>query len=434
MAPKTILFTKRAPSARNESPSARSARAKSSSQRGKKGTTGSKKNASKKLTAICAIAEETADAEPAIAAPTPAAAAKPTEVVDLTEVPAAPTPAAAAKPTEVVDLTEVPAAPAPAPVADAPKPGAIKPKSQKKLFDKATLEHEAWVAKAAGLFDKIDVDKSGAIDKRELMAKLRSDGELEELLGAKKWGIAEAAEGTEEEEEELSFEEAKQRRRRAREERRAKLLHVLFDEFDVVVDEGTAKSSLKFVFCEAQPSGGREVVSEDLTAALSASKSKTRLVDRAEAAKFSLQTPQGKALAGEALQHGDYAQHGSGWFQLHEKDDQLNRDEFRELVRLGRMRMIFNSMDVDGSGHVDKRELAAKLQADNELEEVLGFRAVSGPAVYTSHIYVNLAFQFDMNHDGQLNRGEFEKMLTSATIKAREEAAKQSAMADAATS
>ena len=55
-------------------------------------------------------------------------------------------------------------------------------------------------------------------------------------------------------------------------------------------------------------------------------------------------------------------------------------------------------------------------------------------ASVAADIYVNLAFQFDMNHDGQLNRGEFEKMLTSATIKAREEAAKQSAMADAATS
>lgn len=52
--------------------------------------------------------------------------------------------------------------------------------------------------------------------------------------------------------------------------------------------------------------------------------------------------------------------------------------------------------------------------------------------MYTSYIYVYLAHQFDGNKDGQLNRTEFEAMLTTATDQARKEAAKQAEMAASA--
>lgn len=114
------------------------------------------------------------------------------------------------------------------------------------------------------------------------------------------------------------------------------------------------------------------------------------------------------------------------------KDNMLNRDEFSELVRLGRIRLLFHRIDTDGSGFVEKNELAAKLQADAELEELLGLPQVSGMKVYTSMIYVNLYNQFDTNKDGKLSRPEFEQLCTMATAQAREEAAKQAEVARAA--
>ena len=103
-----------------------------------------------------------------------------------------------------------------------------------------------------------------------------------------------------------------------------------------------------------------------------------------------------------------------------------------QLVRLGRIRVLFHRMDTDNSGYIEKNELAAKLQADSELEDMLGVPKVSGMKVYTSLIYVNLYNQFDANKDGKLSREEFEQLCTMATVQARAEAAKQAEVAKAA--
>jgi Ca2+-binding EF-hand superfamily protein len=328
-----------------------------------------------------------------------------------------------------------------------------------------------WAQKAYGLFDRIDVDGSGFVDKDELLSKLKLDGELEELLGAKRWGLAEAkaaaAAETEQQQQQqqqqrrqeqevegaggagaeggagseaspptASPEEVRRARARAREARRNKLMQVLFDEFDVTENaEGVAAPTHKFtrVEEEGKPAKGRELISEALAAALSRKRGdQTRAVGRSDAQSYPIKCASGEAFDG--LQHDDYILLPSTgvYFQLSSKDDKLNRDEFRDMVRLGRIRMIFNSMDVDGSGYVDRNELATKLQADNELEEQLGLKAVSGIKVYTSLIYVNLFRQFDVNNDGQLSRSEFEKMLTDSTSKAREEASRQAEVAAAA--
>lgn len=261
-----------------------------------------------------------------------------------------------------------------------------------------------------------------------------------------RWGLATAAEpsatdaaaAADSSAADLNTEEAKRLRAKARSEareaRRTKLLSLLFDEFDVTEQaEGVGADAGRWQYCEERPANGRQVVSEQLSEALSKRKGKTRLVSTVEADAFVVSAAaDGAKLGGVA--HGDFvAGGGGGYFQLRAKDDQLNRDEFRELVRLGRMRMIFNAMDADSSGQVDKRELASKLQADNELEEQLGVKGTSGVGVYGSYIYVFLAHQFDTApKDGQLSRSEFEAMLTTATTKAQEEATKQAAVADAA--
>jgi len=205
-----------------------------------------------------------------------------------------------------------------------------------------------WTQKAVGLFDRIDVDGSGMIDKEELMSKLQADGQLEELLGAKAFGlddsmgsIGAAASAGE------PKQDAREVRARARAERRSRLIAMLIDEFD-----------------------------------------KT-------------------------------------------KNNMLNRDEFSEMIRLGRIRVLFHRMDTDGSGFIEKAELAAKLQADGELEELLGVPKVSGVKVYTSMLYVNLYNQFDDNKDGKLSCAEFERLCTEATAQARAEALKQAEVAKA---
>ena len=120
-----------------------------------------------------------------------------------------------------------------------------------------------WTQKAFGLFDRIDGDGSGTIDREELMRKLQADGQLEELLGAKAFGGLDIAEaGTDAGE---SKKDAKQARKKAKEERRKRLIPLLIDEFD-------------------DP-----------------------------------------------------------------KDKMLNRDEFSEMVRLGRIRLLFHRMDTDGA-------------------------------------------------------------------------------------
>jgi Ca2+-binding EF-hand superfamily protein len=183
---------------------------------------------------------------------------------------------------------------------------------------------------------------------------------------------------------------------------------------------------------------GRELVSEDLVTALSKNKGSGggdkggRGVKRSEAESFAVKCANGETFDG--FQHDDFLVLPTSaiYYQLSTKDDHLNRDEFRDLVRLGRIRMIFNSIDTDNSGFVDRHELASKLQSDNELEDQLGLKSVSGNKVYTSLIYVNLFHQFDVNNDGKLSRVEFERMLTVSTEKAKEEASKQAEVAAAA--
>ena len=195
-----------------------------------------------------------------------------------------------------------------------------------------------WTHKAYGLFDRIDVDKSGFIDRDELMSKLKQDGELEELLGAKRWGIASAAAAdTEHGSTEASPEEQKKNRAKARAERRNKLLEILFDEFDVTeTTEGVVAPTLKFKKAgDAKPAQGRELVSDDLVAALSKKKGDRRGVARSDAKSFAVKCASGETFDG--FQHDDFVVLPTTglYYQLSSKDDKLNRDEFHELVRLG---------------------------------------------------------------------------------------------------
>jgi len=196
--------------------------------------------------------------------------------------------------------------------------------------------------KALGLFDRIDADDSGLIDQEELMAKLRADGQLEELLGTKSLAI--------DVDKDVKESKAAQRDR---------LISMLFDEFDVTDNTKGNQATRK-------------------------------------------------------------------------EDRMLNRDEFSDLIRLGRIRVLFHRMDIDRSGSIEKNEFAAKLQADDELEELLGLPNVSGTKVYTNMIYTTLFNQYDDNKDGKLSREEFQRLCTEATIQAKEEAARQASVAEAA--
>ena len=96
-----------------------------------------------------------------------------------------------AAPTEAgEDAPAAAAAPAPEPeVAAAPATELAKKKAEAaQLLDEVKSDRELWAHTAYGLFDRMDTDKSGLIDRDELMAKLKTDGELEALLGVKTWG------------------------------------------------------------------------------------------------------------------------------------------------------------------------------------------------------------------------------------------------------
>ena len=249
-----------------------------------------------------------------------------------------------------------------------PKGGDAKSQAEKRADEK-----KPWTVKALGLFDRIDVDvrapsldlgtaatvcsmlksahlrpclqDSGLIDQEELMAKLRADGQLEELLGTKSLAVDGAAV-------EKDVKESKTAQR-------DRLISMLFDEFDVTDNVKGNQATRK-------------------------------------------------------------------------QDRMLNRDEFSDLIRLGRIRILFHRMDVDRSGSIEKNEFAAKLQADDELEDLLGLPNVSGTKVYTNMIYTTLFNQYDDNKDGKLSREEFQRLCTEATIQAREEAARQASVAEAA--
>jgi len=387
-----------ASSKRAASPSQRGGAAASSARTAKKG--GAKKTAAKKKEDEATIAEEAGeDVAESLAAP--ATEPEPATEAEVVKSEPAPEPEPATAPTEAAN--PAPAKPAPAksaPVGDKNKP---------------------WTTKAYGLFDRIDVDGSGLIDREELMAKLRADDEFEALLGVK----GAVATATVEEGPPDQVKAGKAAQAKAREQSRTAMLKTLFEEFDT--DFATKKWR---DVGASPPKKGREITTSwapgcsELAQALTGDKDgkKKRLrFSREELDDFGLRE----------LRHDDYIKVGATCYMPAQRDDRLNRNEFRELVRLGRIRMIFNGMDRDGSGNVDRTELAAKLKADAELEDLLGYADVSGIRVYTSFLYVHKAFEFDSDNNKELSRDEFESLLTQATEKAKEEAAVQQAAADA---
>jgi len=405
----------------------KSARADSPSQRGpkgggaetpkKSGAEAPKKAKKKTVKKVSASAEAAALGEAGLGVVTEDVVAAPTEAGE--DAPAA-APAPEAEPE----------------VAAAPATEAEKKAEAAQPLDQVKTERELWAHTAYGLFDRMDTDKSGLIDREELMAKLKTDGELEALLGVKTWGydaavadvhVAGEAEvgNTGEKDDKKASATAKVK---AKEVRRAKMLKLLFDEFDVTADSvGIKEPGRKWQEAGAsKPAVGRELTNEELSESLvgRGGRKRRRMFSRADLSDMGLKP--------DDLRADDYIKAGDSYFVASVKDDNLNRDEFRELVRLGRMRLIFTSIDKDNSGHVDRAELASKLQQDNEIEELLGVKGEKGIKVYTSYIYVHKAFEFDKDRDKRLTRDEFEALLTKATEQAKTAAADQEKAAKAA--
>jgi len=89
-----------------------------------------------------------------------------------------------------------------------------------------------------------------------------------------------------------------------------------------------------------------------------------------------------------------------------------------------RLRAIFESIDIDGSGAISRKELAAKLRADGELEALLGVAdATTIPQVMRVMRMLDQTKELDADGDSYVSYDEFE----AAAFADREAAAKAAA-------
>jgi len=85
-------------------------------------------------------------------------------------------------------------------------------------------------------------------------------------------------------------------------------------------------------------------------------------------------------------------------------DDMVNEASSPEAIQLrAYLQKVFESIDVDGSGEISKRELEEKLKQDTELQGLLEASGGSGD-------YFVLE-QLDLDGDGSVTWAEFESML-----------------------
>ena len=109
------------------------------------------------------------------------------------------------------------------------------------------------------------------------------------------------------------------------------------------------------------------------------------------------------------------------------KEEATAKEEAKaaDAVRLRRrVRALFDSMDTDGSGTISRKELAAKLRADGELEALLGIAdATSSPQVMRVMRMLDQTKELDADGDQYVTYDEFER----AALADREAAAKAAA-------
>jgi hypothetical protein len=93
-----------------------------------------------------------------------------------------------------------------------------------------------------------------------------------------------------------------------------------------------------------------------------------------------------------------------------------------------RIRALFDSIDTDGSFQISRKELAAKLRADGELEALLGFAdATSIPQMVRVMRMLEDTGEIDQDVKSHITREEFETALLADRAEAAKEAAERAA-------
>jgi len=73
------------------------------------------------------------------------------------------------------------------------------------------------------------------------------------------------------------------------------------------------------------------------------------------------------------------------------------------------IRAVFSSTDTDGDGTISRKELAAKLKADGEIEAILGIAdATTIPQVVRAMRMLDQSGELDPDGDSQITYAEFE--------------------------
>mmetsp|Transcript_38140 Transcript_38140/g.76441 ORF Transcript_38140/g.76441 Transcript_38140/m.76441 type:complete len:232 (-) Transcript_38140:67-762(-) len=73
---------------------------------------------------------------------------------------------------------------------------------------------------------------------------------------------------------------------------------------------------------------------------------------------------------------------------------------FSEFEILCKARLLFDEIDIDGSGTIDRNELYAKLKADGQLEELLGRKDIDGEGLAGAKAMGRVMVQLNTNTGG----------------------------------
>ena len=92
-----------------------------------------------------------------------------------------------------------------------------------------------------------------------------------------------------------------------------------------------------------------------------------------------------------------------------------------------RIHALFDSIDTDGSFQISRKELAAKLRADGELEALLGFADTSIPQVVRVMRMLEDTGEIDQDVNSHITRDEFETVLLADRAEAATEATERAA-------
>ena len=93
-----------------------------------------------------------------------------------------------------------------------------------------------------------------------------------------------------------------------------------------------------------------------------------------------------------------------------------------------RIHALFDSIDTDGSFQISRKELAAKLRADGELEALLGFAdATSIPQMVRVMRMLEDTGEIDQDVNSHITRDEFETVLLADRAEAAKEATERAA-------